>query len=273
MSGSIEQSYDEFPRIETAFQDALDETLHPRDAGVLFEIVAGLGLPPEARVLDLGCGEGQRGAIELARRFRLPVLGIDPVVRNIEAARAALDQAAAGDPELHALVRFEPGSAESIPAPDASINLIWCREALYFFEIDKALADCRRVLRRRRHMVVYQMFNGDSLEPREAAWLWKSQGAVAANADHVRVEAAFARAGFEIATCIDLSSEPAERAQEERGEPGRRLLHAARLLRDPERYIARFGRPNYDIMLGDCFWHIYRMIGKLSARAYLLRAP
>jgi hypothetical protein len=24
-------------------------------------------------------------------------------------------------------------------------------------------------------------------------------------------------------------------------------------------------------MLGDCFWHVYRMIGKLSGRAYLLR--
>ena len=49
--------------------------------------------------------------------------------------------------------------------------------------------------------------------------------------------------------------------------------HAARLLRDPERYIARFGRQNYDIKLGDCLWHVYRMIGKLSSRVYLLSAP
>lgn len=60
--------------------------------------------------------------------------------------------------------------------------------------------------------------------------------------------------------------------QEDTGEPGRRLLHAARLLRDPERYIAKFGRSAYDIMLGDCLWHVYRMIGKLSARVYLLKA-
>ncbi len=42
--------------------------------------------------------------------------------------------------------------------------------------------------------------------------------------------------------------------------------------RDPERYIARFGRQNYDIKLGDCLWHIYRMIGKLSGHGYLLAA-
>ncbi len=29
----------------------------------------------------------------------------------------------------------------------------------------------------------------------------------------------------------------------------------------------------FDIKLGDCLWHIYRMIGKLSSRVYLLSAP
>jgi len=43
------------------------------------------------------------------------------------------------------------------------------------------------------------------------------------------------------------------------------------LLRNPERYIAQFGQTAYDIMLGDCLWHVHRMIGKLSGRVYLLR--
>ena len=53
----------------------------------------------------------------------------------------------------------------------------------------------------------------------------------------------------------------------------RHLLHAARLLRDPGRYIDRFGRESYDIKLGDWLWHVYRMIGKLSSRICLLSAP
>jgi hypothetical protein len=28
--------------------------------------------------------------------------------------------------------------------------------------------------------------------------------------------------------------------------------------------ISQFGRDNYDIMLGDCLWHVYRLIGKLT---------
>jgi hypothetical protein len=54
---------------------------------------------------------------------------------------------------------------------------------------------------------------------------------------------------------MEIGSEWGELAEEENGKPGRRLLWAARLLRDPERYVARFGRANYEVMLGDCLWH------------------
>ena len=35
-------------------------------------------------------------------------------------------------------------------------------------------------------------------------------------------------------------------------------------------YVARFGRRGYEIELGDCLWHVFHMIGKLTDRAYLL---
>jgi hypothetical protein len=86
-------------------------------------------------------------------------------------------------------------------------------------------------------------------------------------------EAAIADAGLRIDRCTVLGGEWGEYYHEHAPERSRHLLHAARLLRDPDRYIARFGRQNYDIKLGDCLWHIYRMIGKLSSRVYLLSAP
>jgi hypothetical protein len=72
---------------------------------------------------------------------------------------------------------------------------------------------------------------------------------------------------------VILGTEWGEYTQEHGPRPDRHLLHAARLIRDPGRYISRFGQENYDIKLGDCLWHIYRMIGKLSSRVYLLSAP
>jgi SAM-dependent methyltransferase len=268
-STSLDEYYDDYGRIEAAFQAALDESLNPRGPDFLYELVTKLGLPAGADVVDLGCGEGQH-SIRFAERFGFAVQGIDPVARHVELANEALADAAKQKPELSKLVRFARGTAELLPIEDASIDLIWCKEALYYFDLDKAFAECRRVLRAGGRMLIYNMFNGDRLEPREAERQW-TRDVVLANADYKHVEARIVGAGFQIDECIVLASEGGEYGQEHTGEPGRRLVHAARLLRDPERYIAQFGQTNYDIMLGDCFWHIYRMIGKLSARVYLLK--
>jgi len=61
-----------------------------------------------------------------------------------------------------------------------------------------------------------------------------------------------------------------ENIEEESGKAGRLLLHAGRLLRDRDRYVERFGQRNYEIKLGDCMWHVYRLLGKLSGQVYVL---
>ncbi len=265
---SLDELYDDFERIEAAFGEALDESLQPRGPDFLYEVVEGLGLVSGFSALDLGCGRGEE-SIRLADRFGAAVLGVDPVARHIKLANEAL----AGAHGVADRIRFQVASAEAIPSADDAFDLIWCRESLYFFALDIALAECRRVLRPGGRMVVYQMFDGEALSREEAGFLWKSQGVVPENADHRRVEEAFAAAGFAVERWIDLKSEPGERSQELRGEPGRRLLHAARMLRQSDRYVEQFGQAAYDIMLGDCYWHIYRLIGKLSARIYVMRAP
>ncbi|MEX0786969.1 MAG: methyltransferase domain-containing protein [Dehalococcoidia bacterium] len=271
-SNLLHEFYDEYSRIEEAFQAALDESLHPRGPDLLYEIVGELGLPAGSQVIDLGCGEG-RHALDLAARFDVAVLGIDPVPRHIELGNEALGEAAKRIPALSTLVRFELGAAEAIPAKDASVDLIWCREMLYHIvALDKAFAECRRVLRIGGYMLIYLNFATDRLEPREAEWQWADGVCVPANTDPQHVEAAFARAGFDIDQCIELGSEFGEYAEEATGYGGRQLIHAARLLRAPERYIAQFGQAAYDVMLRDSFWHVYRLIGKLSSRVYLLRA-
>jgi hypothetical protein len=35
-------------------------------------------------------------------------------------------------------------------------------------------------------------------------------------------------------------------------------------------YVERFGQAAYDLMLADCLWHVYGMIGKLSRHAFVL---
>ena len=39
------------------------------------------------------------------------------------------------------------------------------------------------------------------------------------------------------------------------------------------RYRAAFGDAAYDVMLGECLWLVYLMLGKLTSRVHLLSRP
>ena len=254
MSRRLEESYDEFPLIEEAFRAALDESLRPRSPELLYEIVAGLGLPEGSPVIDVGCGDGAHSH-RLAERFGFSVIGIDPFPPNVDEGR----------------VRFLRGAAESLPVENEIADLVWCRGVLvHVVDLDGAYAEFHRVLRDGGYALVYEAFATDRLEPREAEWLFQALGVVAASADPSRTEDAIAAAGLRVDERVVLGSEWGEWSEEQSGAVGRKLLHAARLLRAPDRYRAQFGEAAYEIMLGDCLWHVYAMIGKLERRVYLL---
>jgi SAM-dependent methyltransferase len=251
--------------IEAQFNHELDRSLDPSGPDSLLGYVAAMGLPAGAVVVDAGCGEGEY-AVELATRFGFLVTGVDPVPRCVQTAQLS---APAGCP-----VTFAAGTCERLPLPSGSADVVWCRDVLSLVEdLDGAYREFRRVLKPGGRALIYQMFTTSLLEPGEAAFLLPVMGCWASAMDPGNTEAAIAGAGLRIDRCIVLSSEWGEYYHEHVPEPSRHLLHAARLLRHPHGYIARFGQQNYDIKLGDCLWHIYRMIGKLSSRVYLLSAP
>src|SRR5688500_16910460 len=98
-----------FDEIESEFHAALDVSLKPRGPEALFDVVSSIGLPPGAKVVDVGCGRG-RQAVELARRFGFEVLGVDPVDRH-EPVERELESA----PLTRGSVRFADGTAEAMP--------------------------------------------------------------------------------------------------------------------------------------------------------------
>ncbi len=266
----LELSYDLFPRVEEAFHAALEESLQPRGPELLYDAVRGFGLEPGSLAADVGCGEGSH-AFRLAERFGFAVIGFDPVPRHIELASAELSVVAAREPDLGRRIRFEVGSVEALRLENEGVDLVWCRDVLvHVADVDRAYSEFRRVLRPGGRGLAYQMFGTDRLEPKEAEWLWRTMGVLPGSADPVRTEDAISRAGLlEIDACIRIGSDWGEWAEEQTGKSGRRLLYASRLLRDPERYSAQFGEGAYELMLGDCLWHVYAMIGKIERRAYL----
>ena len=234
---------------------------------MLYDLVEGFGLAAGSVAIDVGCGQG-RHAIELADRFGLTVTGLDPIRTHIDDAEAAL---AAGPSGPVARVSFELGRAEALPFADESVDLVWCKDVLvHVVDLEAAYRQFHRVLRGDGRALVYQScYATERLEPKEAELLW-GVGFVRDNADPARTDSAIAASGLRVEDCIEVGLEWGEHDQEHSGKAGRRLLHVARLLRDPERYKARFGEAAYDIMLGDCLWHVYRLLGKMSERVYLL---
>jgi SAM-dependent methyltransferase len=261
--------YDTYPRVEEAFAARLDESLAPRDPSMMLQVVRELDLPPDSRVVDVGCGEGAH-AFRLATHFGLQVLGIDPVQRHLDLAREARRGAF---PDVAERVSFERGTAIRIPVPDASLDLVWCRDVMVHVEdLDAAYDEFARVLRPGGYVVAHQTVATDLLAPAEADWLFAVMGVVPASADPAVVDRGIAGSGLEVVDSFDLSSEWGEWAQEQEGRGARALIHLARLLREPERYRAEFGSAAYDVMLGDCRWHVYRMSGKLADRLDVLQA-
>jgi ubiquinone/menaquinone biosynthesis C-methylase UbiE len=97
---------------------------------------------PGERVLDLACGTGAV-AREVLKRISPggTLVGVDI---NADMLRVASEVIEAREP----LVRWQQGSAESLPLPDASFDVALCQQGLQFFP-DKqgALRELRRVLK------------------------------------------------------------------------------------------------------------------------------
>jgi len=104
------------------------------------------------------------------------------VRRHIDVATAAAAHGEGRRPT------FTSGSAEQIPVPSASADLVWCRNVLvHVADLAGAYGEFRRILRPGGRALVYQMFATALLEPREAAWLFGTMGVVPASANPAKL--------------------------------------------------------------------------------------
>jgi ubiquinone/menaquinone biosynthesis C-methylase UbiE len=87
-----------------------------------------------ARVLELGAGTGLLTGVLTAAGH--DVLATDPLPEMLAHLRRRL-------PDVPVAV----GTAESIPAPSRSMDVVVCAESFHWFDHDKALAEIARVLR------------------------------------------------------------------------------------------------------------------------------
>lgn len=243
----------------------LDESLAPRSPDSLLDVAEVL-LTPQGKLLDVGCRDG-RHLIALVHRADCSGVGIDPVNRNLERARAAVAAAGLGE-----RIEIRSGVMEQIDQPDDSVDVVWCRDVLEVVpDLESGLAEVSRVLKPGGAAVIYTAFATARLEPREAEAINRPLGNVMRNLDRAVVEAAFGEAGFRIESADEIGTEFRE-YEEERSRPASDgLLRLARLRRRSAEVIDRFGRDKYDLWEASLQWLAYLLVGKLQPVAYVLR--
>src|ERR1700722_8583613 len=99
---------------------------------------------PGERVVDVACGTGVVARIVAARVGpKGTVVGVDLNPGMLSVARSAVST----DPRASAPVQWQEASADKLPFPDGSFDIVYCQLGLQFF-VDRAAALCemRRVL-------------------------------------------------------------------------------------------------------------------------------
>ena len=110
---------------------------------IVEQVIRRAALEPGHQVLDLGTGTG---AVALRAA---PVVGSDGQVTGVDISSDMLDLARHRAAGLnHANLRFQEGSAEAIPAEDASFDAVLaCLSLMYVVDRAAAARECARVLR------------------------------------------------------------------------------------------------------------------------------
>src|SRR5215469_8550047 len=119
-------------------------------------------LPPPTSVLDVGCGTGRLLRAAAARWPEVQLLGVDPAQGMVDVAR-----------ELTPGATIQRGLAESLPLPDASVDLVFSTLSFHHWHDHAAgVREIARVLRPDGHFIL-----ADFAPPRALAWLTRHRGA------------------------------------------------------------------------------------------------
>jgi len=231
----------------------------------LNEIPARRGLGPGSRLLDIGCGHG-RQVCELARLLGCQVIGVDPLEQNLELARERVRRESLED-----RVTLEKGTIEQLPLEDASVDFVWCRDTFNHVEdIERALAECARVLKPGGSMMNCSALVTDSMEPGEVKRLTAPIGINPDTLSPSRMESAYHAAGLRIVEHGNTTDEDSPFLEPLDEGSARDMLRLAKLLRAPSRTRARMGAEHFELLLAYYQWNAALLLGRITYGVWVL---
>lgn len=216
-------------------------------------------------ILDVGCRDA-RHLIELVRRYGGSGIGLDPVPWHVQ--RATREVEAAG---LTGQIMIRRGAVEDLATESASIDTVWCRDVIEVLpELPVALRQMRRVLRRGGHLIAYTNILNGPIDSVETLTIHEPLGNVVTNLVEPDLETAFDAAGFAIRAKHLIGTEWREYLEEHDQVVSRELLRLARLRRDQDRIVERYGRDAYRTAEASLQWGVHQFLGRFIPVIYVL---
>ncbi len=244
----------------------LDESLDPRGPDMLYDLAAE-HIADGDTVLDAGCRDAAH-LIELARRHPgITGIGVEPVAIHVERAHAAVQEAGLGE-----RITIHQGVVHDVPAPDGSIDFVWCRDVLV--QVDDlvgGLRDLHRVMSSDARLLAYSSFATDHLDGRDLAMMRRHLGWLDANTRRPDMEAAFETAGFVIDGVEEIGTEWREYWEERTQPTSKALLRLGRLRRQRDAIVSWRGQEIYDHIEANLHYEVFLFLGKLEPVIHVLR--
>lgn len=132
---------------------------HPGGLKLSKQLLEKEDLQPEMTVLDLGCGTGQTAAY-IARKYKCHVTALDVDPTMLEKCRQRMDEEALS-------VEIVRGDAENLPFKDRTFDLVLAESVIAFVDMEKAISECRRVLRDEGCLLAIEISKYGILHPEE----------------------------------------------------------------------------------------------------------
>lgn len=244
----------------------LDESLDPRGPDMLYDLAAE-HIADGDTILDAGCRDAAH-LIELARRHpRITGIGVEPVALHVEQARAAVQ-----DAQLSDRITIHQGVVHDVPAPDGSIDFVWCRDVLVQVDdLRGGLRGLHRVMSGDARLLAYSSFATDRLDGADLAMMRRHLGWLDDNMRRPNMEAAFEGAGFVIDRVEEIRTEWREYLEERRQPTSKALLRLARLRRQRDDIVSWRGQEIYDHIEANLHHEVFLFLGKLEPVIHVLR--
>lgn len=248
--------------------DEADISCNPMSKEKLLELAAEHGVGKDSLVLDVGCANGGVSR-ELLEKTGCRIEGVELLNLLVEMGNKENKEKGVTD-----RFRIQQGSITSIPFGDNTFDFVFADDVLGMIDnVDKALSECRRVLKPGGKMLIYLSFRTERLSKEEANELCAAQGGPSVMLEEETAERAIAN-NFKVIDKIDIGSQFTQNSTEkskEMSEATKGLLRVARLLTWPDKYIAKYGKDRYRTVLAGSHWSVYILLGKLKPTVYIVQ--